>query len=210
MEELLGVLFRDGPSGRRAVLIGGPDVWEVIRVVRSVRSAEPELDIEGIVGLAVETTGLPPGRVRVVLDYWAAYPDEYRAADPRRRRGRTRRRSAVATGAAAAVVNARLLLDEMFSPEIASELVRRGTTWSRGGRPGAGRPARRAGPRVGNRPGTLPGHRERQGLRPQAVPARGARRGPRLTQRPLPLSHRRPESASRDSTANRHNSAMWR
>jgi len=76
MEEHPGVLFRDGPSGRRAVLIGGPDVWEVVRVVQSARSAEPDLDAEAVVGLAVETTGLPPGKVRVALGYWAAYPDE--------------------------------------------------------------------------------------------------------------------------------------
>jgi hypothetical protein len=76
MEEHPGVLFRDGPSGRRAVLIGGPDVWEVVRVVQSARAAEPDLDAEAVVGLAVETLGLPHGRVRVALDYWAAYPDE--------------------------------------------------------------------------------------------------------------------------------------
>jgi hypothetical protein len=44
--------------------------------VRSARSAEPDLDAEAVVALAVETTGLPPGRVRVALDYWAVYPDE--------------------------------------------------------------------------------------------------------------------------------------
>lgn len=76
MEDHPGVLFRDGPSGRRAVLIGGPDVWEVVRVVQSARAAEPKLDAEAIVELAAETTGLPPTRVRVALDYWAAYPDE--------------------------------------------------------------------------------------------------------------------------------------
>ncbi len=76
MEEHPGVLFRDGPSGRRAVLVGGPDVWEVVRVVKSARAAEPELDADAVIGLAVETMGLPPGRVRVALDYWAAYPDE--------------------------------------------------------------------------------------------------------------------------------------
>lgn len=27
-----GIIFRDGPAGRRAALIGGPDVWEVVRV----------------------------------------------------------------------------------------------------------------------------------------------------------------------------------
>ena len=76
MEEHPGVLFRDGPSGRRAVLIGGPDVWEVVRVVQSARSAEPDFDAEAVVRLVVETMGLPPSKVRVALDYWAAYPDE--------------------------------------------------------------------------------------------------------------------------------------
>ncbi len=76
MEEHPGVLFRDGPSGRRAVLIGGPDVWEVVRVVQSARASEPDLDAETVVRLAVETMGLPHGRTRVALDYWAAYPDE--------------------------------------------------------------------------------------------------------------------------------------
>ena len=76
MEEHPGVLFRDGPSGRRAVLIGGPDVWEVVRVVQSARAAEPDLDAEAVVRLAVETIGLPPSKVRGALDYRAAYPDE--------------------------------------------------------------------------------------------------------------------------------------
>ena len=58
------------------MLIGGPDVWEVVRVVQSARAAEPDLDPEAVVQLAVETMGLPPGRARVALDYWAAYPDE--------------------------------------------------------------------------------------------------------------------------------------
>jgi len=76
MEGHPGVLFREGPSGRRAVLIRGPDVWEVVRVVQSARAAEPDLDAEAVVRLAVETMGLPPGKVRVALDYWAVYPDE--------------------------------------------------------------------------------------------------------------------------------------
>jgi hypothetical protein len=76
MEEHPGVLFRDGPSGRRAVLIGGPDVWEVVRVVQSARRAEPGLDVQAVVELAAGTMGLPHRKVRVALDYWAAYPDE--------------------------------------------------------------------------------------------------------------------------------------
>jgi hypothetical protein len=31
-----GIVFRDGPAGRRAGLVGGPDVWEVIGALRSV------------------------------------------------------------------------------------------------------------------------------------------------------------------------------
>jgi hypothetical protein len=76
MEEHPGLLFRDGPSGRRAVLIGGPDVWEVVRNVQSARRAEPDLDVEAVVELVAETTGLPPRKVRIALGYWAAYPDE--------------------------------------------------------------------------------------------------------------------------------------
>jgi len=49
MKEHPGVVFREGPSGRRAVLIGGPDVWEVVRVVKSARAAEPGLEAEAVV-----------------------------------------------------------------------------------------------------------------------------------------------------------------
>lgn len=76
MEEHPGILFRDGPSGRRAALIAGPDVWEVVRVVQSARAAEPDLDADAVVRLAAETMGLPPARARVALAYWAAHPDE--------------------------------------------------------------------------------------------------------------------------------------
>ena len=37
------IAFKDGPVGRRARLVGGPDVWEVIGAVRSVRDAESDL-----------------------------------------------------------------------------------------------------------------------------------------------------------------------
>jgi hypothetical protein len=33
------IAFKDGPAGRRARLVGGPDVWEVIGAVHSVRAA---------------------------------------------------------------------------------------------------------------------------------------------------------------------------
>ena len=76
MEKHRGVRFREGPSGRRAVLIGGPDVWEVVRVVRSTRAAEPDLNVKAVVRLAGETMGLAPGKVQGALNYWAAHRQE--------------------------------------------------------------------------------------------------------------------------------------
>lgn len=76
MEEHPGVLFRDGPAGRRACLIGGPDVWEVIRSVRSARAAEPELPRADLVRLVEDNTDVPARLVSLALMYWAAYPDE--------------------------------------------------------------------------------------------------------------------------------------
>ena len=35
-----GIVFKPGPSGRRAALAGGPDVWEVIDALRHLRGSE--------------------------------------------------------------------------------------------------------------------------------------------------------------------------
>lgn len=71
-----GVVFREGPSGRRAGLVAGPDVWEVVRAVKSVRAAEPGLDGEEVLALAVDTSGLSLRLVRIAVRYWASYAAE--------------------------------------------------------------------------------------------------------------------------------------
>lgn len=76
MEDHPGLVFRDGPTGRRAVLIGGPDVREVIRAVRSARSAEPTLDAPAVVALVSANTGVPGRLIDIAIRYWSAYPDE--------------------------------------------------------------------------------------------------------------------------------------
>jgi hypothetical protein len=76
MEDHPGVIFRDGPTGRRAVLIGGPDAREVIRAVKSARAAEPKLDADQIVALVASNTGVPAHQVETAIRYWAAYHDE--------------------------------------------------------------------------------------------------------------------------------------
>src|SRR6202043_4196591 len=53
------IAFKDGPAGRRARLVGGPDVWEVIGAVRSVREAEPALAGDEVLAVVAETSGTP-------------------------------------------------------------------------------------------------------------------------------------------------------
>jgi hypothetical protein len=76
MGEQPGIMFRSGPTGRRAALAGGPDVWEVVRAIRSARDAEPELADDGLIGLVADNTGTPLRLVRAAVRYWASYPEE--------------------------------------------------------------------------------------------------------------------------------------
>jgi len=67
------ITFRDGPTGRRAGLIGGPDVWEVsmwLDDLGSVKDPAAELSADGVVSRP---------QVDAVLAYRAAYPDEIQA-----------------------------------------------------------------------------------------------------------------------------------
>jgi hypothetical protein len=70
------VTFKDGPAGRRARLAGGPDVWEVIGAVRSVRDAEPELAGDEVLAVVAETSGVPMPFLRAALAYWGDFPAE--------------------------------------------------------------------------------------------------------------------------------------
>jgi hypothetical protein len=71
-----GVLFRDGPAGRRAVVIGGPDVWEVVRAIKSAAAEDPNLEEQAVLTLVSVNTGLSPRLLRVAVDYYAAYRHE--------------------------------------------------------------------------------------------------------------------------------------
>lgn len=76
MEEHPGVLFREGPTGRRAVLAGGPDVWEVVRALRSARAADSDASRPELLQVVADNTGLTARQLRTAVDYWVAYPDE--------------------------------------------------------------------------------------------------------------------------------------
>lgn len=76
MTEHPGVVFREGPTGRRAGLAGGADVWEIVRAVKSARVAEPDLDQDEVLTLVMSNTGTPVHLLRTAIRYWASYPDE--------------------------------------------------------------------------------------------------------------------------------------
>ncbi len=62
------VRFADGPSGRRAALVGkGLDVWEVIATVRDNDNDPDE---------AAAYLGIAPGLVQAAIAYYGDYRDE--------------------------------------------------------------------------------------------------------------------------------------
>jgi len=71
-----GIVFRPGPTGRRAALAGGPDVWEVVRAVKSARAAESGLAEEDLLNLVAGNTGIPLRLIRTAVRYWASYSEE--------------------------------------------------------------------------------------------------------------------------------------
>lgn len=79
MDEHPGVAFREGSVGRRATLIGGPDVWEVIRAVKSGRAAEPKMSEDQLLDMIADNSGVPIRQLRTAVAYWANYPDEVEA-----------------------------------------------------------------------------------------------------------------------------------
>ena len=71
-----GIIFRPGPTGRRAALSSGPDVWEVVAALHAIRDQDPELDGDRLVAELAGVTGLTPVQVGVALRYYTAYSVE--------------------------------------------------------------------------------------------------------------------------------------
>jgi hypothetical protein len=71
MEEFRGIVFRDGPTGHRAALVGGPDVWEVMVTLKSGKTRGEEA-----IAATAELLNLPASQVRTAVRYYGAFPDE--------------------------------------------------------------------------------------------------------------------------------------
>ena len=71
MEAHPGIFFQDGPTGRRAVVRGGPDVWQVISITRRFDGTSDDILRE-----TMDFTGLDKRRMNAVVRYYAEYRDE--------------------------------------------------------------------------------------------------------------------------------------
>lgn len=66
-----GVIFKEGPTGRRAALAYGPDVWEVVKFLREVDERGP-----AALDAAAEAFAIDVNRVTVAVSYYGDYGDE--------------------------------------------------------------------------------------------------------------------------------------
>jgi hypothetical protein len=69
-----GIVYRDGPTGRRAALAVGPDVWEVISALRYTKGPEAKR-----VRALAEQFGLHPRQIQVAIDFAADHRDAIEA-----------------------------------------------------------------------------------------------------------------------------------
>ena len=76
MSEHPEIVFRPGPTRRRAALAGGPDAREVAHAVKSARSTEPDLADNRLPVLTADNTGTPPRLIRTAARYRAACTEE--------------------------------------------------------------------------------------------------------------------------------------
>lgn len=64
------ITFRDGPTGRRAGLVGGPDVWEVAMWIEDL-AGEPDPE-----AALVQDSVLTRPQIEAALRYRVSYPEE--------------------------------------------------------------------------------------------------------------------------------------
>lgn len=67
MDEHPGIHFVDGPAGRRPAVVGGPDVWQLVEVVRGN---------DGSVEAAAEYLEIDPRLINTALGYYGAHREE--------------------------------------------------------------------------------------------------------------------------------------
>ena len=71
MDAYPGIVFRDGETGRRAALDVGPDVWQIVPLLRDLEGS-----LEERIAATAERMELTERQVRAVSRYYAEFTDE--------------------------------------------------------------------------------------------------------------------------------------
>lgn len=71
MDDHPGIVFRGGPTGRRAALAGGPDIWELVATLKSGKARGEEA-----IAATAELLALADSQVRAGIRYYGAFSDE--------------------------------------------------------------------------------------------------------------------------------------
>jgi len=71
MEQFPGIIFRTGPTGRRAGILNGPDVWEIVADIKRALRARRDP-----IATVARTTNLGADQIRLAAAYYDAFPDE--------------------------------------------------------------------------------------------------------------------------------------
>lgn len=66
-----GIIFKDGPSGRRATLAYGPDVWEIVKFLREIDERGP-----AAIDAAAEVFATDTARISTAISYYGEYADQ--------------------------------------------------------------------------------------------------------------------------------------
>jgi sarcosine oxidase gamma subunit len=66
-----GVIFKDGPSGRRAALAYGPDIWEIIKFLHEVDERGP-----AAMDAAADVFAVDTSRISTAISYYGDYAAE--------------------------------------------------------------------------------------------------------------------------------------
>jgi hypothetical protein len=69
-----GIVYRHGPTGRRAALAVGPDVWEVVSALRHTKGGQ-----EHRVATLAEQFALHPRHIRTAIDFAASHAEQIEA-----------------------------------------------------------------------------------------------------------------------------------
>jgi len=67
------ITFRDGPTGRRAGVVGGPDVWEIVMWIDDLGS------VDDAIADLIADRAITHAQVDAALAYRVTYPEEIQA-----------------------------------------------------------------------------------------------------------------------------------